>query len=69
MSTHRASQLTLWGFSALYIGAMGILVVVNAPAAEPYLIPLVLVLSAIAFVGSAVMLTGRLAKLDDSERV
>jgi hypothetical protein len=67
MSSHRASQLTLWGFSVLYTGLMGILVAANAPAVSRFWKPTVLALSAIVFVGLVVMLAGRLIRMDERD--
>lgn len=68
MSLHKANQLVLWGFGALYIGLMGILVAINAPVISGFSRPVVLVLSAITLAGLAVMLIGRLTKVDESEK-
>lgn len=66
MSPHKANQLTLGGFGALYIGCMGTLLAVNAPAIVDYREPVLLFLSAMALAGLAVMLVGRLAKVDEN---
>jgi hypothetical protein len=66
MSPHKANQLTLGGFSALYVGCMGTLLAVNAPVIVDFRKPVVLFLSAIALAGLAVMLVGRLAKVDEN---
>jgi hypothetical protein len=67
MSLRKANQLTLWGFCALYIGLMGILMAVNVPVISGFRRPVVLVLSAIALAGLAMMLIGRLVKADEGE--
>ena len=67
MSLRKANQLTLSGFCALYIGLMGILMAINVPVISGFRRPLVLILSAIALAGVALMLIGRLAKADESE--
>jgi hypothetical protein len=67
MSLREANQLTLWGFCALYIGLMGILIAINAPVVSGFRGPVLSVLSAIALAGLAVMLIGRLTKADESE--
>jgi hypothetical protein len=68
MSLHGASQLTLWGFGAVYVGIMGMLVAMNAPAASPFWKSLVLALGAVAFAGLVATLTGRFIKVDDERR-
>jgi hypothetical protein len=68
MTLHTASQLTLWGFGMMYVGLMGIFVVMNAPAAAPFLKPTVLVLGAVALAGLIATLTGRFIKADDERR-
>jgi hypothetical protein len=67
ISLHKANLLTLWGFCALYIGLMGILMAVNVPVISGVRRPVVLVLSAIALAGLTAMLIGRMAKVDESE--
>jgi hypothetical protein len=67
MSLRKANQLTLSGFCALYIGLMGILMAINVPVISGFRRPVVLILSAIALAGVALMLIGRLAKADESE--
>jgi hypothetical protein len=67
MSSQRASQLTLWGFSVLYSGLMGILVAANAPAVSRFWKPTVLALSAIALAGLVAMLVGRLIRVDERD--
>ncbi len=67
MSLRKANQLTLLGFCALYIGLMGILIAINVPVISGFRRPVVLVLSAIALAGLALMLIGRLTKADESE--
>jgi hypothetical protein len=67
MSLDKATLLTMWGFGALYIGLMGILLAINAPALSDFRTPVLLVLSSIGLVGLAVMLIGRLSKAVDSE--
>ena len=62
MSLRKANQLTLSGFCALYIGLMGILMAINVPVISGFRRPVILVLSAIALAGVALMLIGRLAK-------
>ena len=59
--------VTLSGFCALYIGLMGILMAINVPVISGFRRPVVLILSAIALAGVALMLIGRLAKADESE--
>ena len=66
MSLRKANQLTLGGFYAFYIGLMGILMAINVPVISGFCRPAVLVLGAIALVGLAAMLVGRLAKADES---
>ena len=68
MCLHRASQLTIWGFGALYTGLMGILVTVNAPVISSFRKPTVLALSAIALAGLVAMLVGRLVRADERDR-
>ena len=68
MSLHRASQLTIWGFGALYTGLMGILVAVNAPAVSPFWKATVLALSATALAGLVAMSVGRLVTVDERDR-
>ena len=68
MSIHRAGQLTMWGFSVLYAGTMGILVAVNAPALASFWKPAVLALSAIALSGLIAMLVGMLIRVDERDR-
>ncbi len=67
MSLRKANQLTLSGFCALYIGLMGIFMAINVPVISGFRRPVVLILSAIALAGVALMLIGRLAKADESE--
>jgi hypothetical protein len=67
MSLRNANLLTLWGFCALYIGLMGILVAINVPVISDSWRPVVWVLSAIAFAGLAATLIGRLTKAGESE--
>jgi FtsH-binding integral membrane protein len=67
MSLRKANQLALWGFCAFYIGLMGILMAINVPVISGFRRPVVLVLSAIALAGLAMMLIGRLTKADESE--
>jgi hypothetical protein len=67
MSLRKANQLTLSGFCAFYIGLMGILMAINVPVISGFRRPVVLVLSAIALAGVALMLIGRLTKVDESE--
>jgi hypothetical protein len=67
MSLHRASQLTIWGFGALYTGLMGILVAVNAPAVSPFWKATVLA-SATALAGLVAMSVGRLVTVDERDR-
>ena len=67
MSLRKANQLTLSGFCALYIGLIGILMAINVPVISGFRRPVVLILSAIALAGVALMLIGRLAKADESE--
>ena len=67
MSLRKANQLTLWGFCAFYTGLMGILMAINVPVISGFRRPVLLVLSAIALAGVALMLIGRLAKVDESE--
>ena len=67
MSLRKANQLALWGFCASYIGLMGLLVAINAPFISGFRRPVVLVLGAIALAGLAVMLIGRLTKVDESD--
>jgi hypothetical protein len=67
MSLRKANQLTLSGFCALYIGLMGILMAINVPVISGFRRPVVLILSAIAIAGVALMLIGRLAKAHESE--
>ena len=68
MSVHRAGQLTLWGFSVLCAGVMGILVAVNAPAVSSFWKPAVLTLSTLAFAGLVAMLVGMLIRVDEHDR-
>jgi hypothetical protein len=65
MSLDKATLITMWGFGALYIGLMGLLLAINAPALSKFHTPVLLVLSAIALIGLAVMLLGRLSKAHD----
>jgi hypothetical protein len=67
MSLSKANLLTLWGFCTLYIGLMGILMAINVPVISGFRKPVVLVLGAIAIAGVALMLIGRMAKVDESE--
>ncbi len=68
MTIHRAGQLTLWGFSVLYVGVMGMLVAVNAPAISSFWKPAVLTLTAIALAGLVAMLIGMLIRVDERDR-
>ena len=68
MTIHQAGQLTLWGFSVLYVGVMGLLVAINAPAISSYWKPAALGLGSIALGGLAVMLTGALIKVDGRDQ-
>jgi FtsH-binding integral membrane protein len=67
MSLRKANQLTLSGFCAFYTGLMGMLMAINVPVISGFRRPVVLVLSAIALAGVALMLIGRLTKADESE--
>jgi hypothetical protein len=67
MSVRKANQLTLSGFCAFYIGLMGILIAINVPVISGFRRPVVLVLSALALAGVALMLVGGLTKVDESE--
>jgi hypothetical protein len=67
MSLRKANQLTLWGFCASYIGLMGLLMAINVPFISGFRRPGVLVLGAIALAGVAMMLIGRLTKVDESD--
>jgi hypothetical protein len=66
MSLRTANLLTLWGFCCLYISLMGILMAINVPVISGSRTWVVPVLSAIALVGLAVMLIGRLTKVNES---
>ena len=67
MSLRKANQLTLSGFCAFYIGLMGILMAINVPVISGFRRPVLLVPSAIALAGIALMLISRLTKVDESE--
>jgi hypothetical protein len=67
MSVRKANQLTLSGFCAFHIGLMGILIAINVPVISGFRRPVVLVLSALALAGVALMLVGGLTKVDESE--
>ncbi len=67
MSLRKANLVTQWGFCAVYVGLMGILMAINVPIISGFRRPVVLVLGAIALAGLALMLIGRLTKADESE--
>ncbi len=68
MTIHRAGQLTLWGFGVLYVGVMGMLVAVNAPAIASFWKPTALTLGGMALVGLVAMLIGMLIRVDERDR-
>jgi hypothetical protein len=39
MSLDKATLITMWGFGALYIGLMGLLLAINAPVPAYQLVP------------------------------
>jgi hypothetical protein len=67
MSLRKANQLALSGFCAFYIGLMGILMAINVPVISGFRRPVLLVLGAIALAGVALMLIGRMTKVNESE--
>ena len=67
MTIHRAGELTLWGFSVLYVGVMGMLVAVNAPAVSSFWKPAALTLGGIALGGLVAMLVGMLIRVDERD--
>jgi FtsH-binding integral membrane protein len=67
MSLRKANQLTQSGICAFYIGLMGILMAINVPVISGFRRPVLLVFSAIALAGVALMLIGRLTKVDERE--
>ena len=67
-SPGRPTNLTLWGFSVLYAGVMGMLVAVNAPAIASFWKPTALTLGGMALVGLVAMLIGMLIRVDERDR-
>ena len=65
MSLRTANLLTIGGFCTLYFGLMGILMAINVPVSSDARKPAVLVLGALALAGLAVMVVGKLTKVDD----
>ena len=66
MSLHTANCLALGGFCVFYVGLMGSLLAVNILVDFQTEKRALLLLGAVALVGLAAMLIGRLTKVDDS---